>query len=386
MKYDFTQIVERRGGDSLKWNRYSNQNVLPMWVADMDFRIANEIEQALTQRVHHGVLGYAPVDASLVLAAQSWFARRWQWDIPAEWFVAIPAVVPGLNYAVQSLAQDGPLAHPTPIYGPIAQVAKHLGMQALTFEISDSGWDLKQLEQALQQGAKTVMLCCPQNPLGRTFTQTEYRQLADLIMAYDAYVVSDDIHGDLMLNGEPHLPLVKACPELQERVLTLVAAGKTFNIAGLPFAFAITANVQWRQRLQRVLSGFAPSPCVASMTAVKAAWQHGDEWLDQLLPVLIKNRDRLLDVLQALPQLKVYRPEATYLLWIDCSALGWQNPAAHLEQWGLGVSDGRDFGQPQCIRLNFGCPTATLEQGIERLRNAVLDTVNRAETPISLTN
>ncbi|QIZ76374.1 MalY/PatB family protein [Ferrimonas lipolytica] len=371
MQYDFQQHIDRRHGDSIKWNRYGDEDVIPMWVADMDFAIAPAIKQALADRVDHGVFGYAHVDAQLVHAAIAWFAKRWDWHIDPSWLVAIPAVVPGLNYAVQALDNPGKITWPNPVYGPIAKVASHLNLGGGTFGVDADGWDLQQLEQQLQAGARTVMLCCPQNPIGRCFSQDDYQALAELIERFDAYVVSDDIHGDLMLDGQQHLPLIKACPQIAERVLTLVAGGKAFNIAGLPFAFAVVPNRHWRKSLQDKLSGFAPSPCVAAMTALKAAWLHGEAWLDQLLTVLTENRDYLMSTLADLPEIEVIRPEATYLAWIDCRKLNWSKPAQHLRRFGLGVSDGTEFAKPGFVRINFGCPKETLAQGLARFRLAV---------------
>ncbi|WP_298442248.1 PatB family C-S lyase [uncultured Ferrimonas sp.] len=374
MKYDFTAAIDRRNGDSIKWNRYGSEDVIPMWVADMDFAIADPIKQALLDRVEHGVFGYAEVEPSLRQLAVTWLAQRWDWQIDPAWLVPLPAVVPGLNFAVQSQPQLTSLVWPQPVYGPIAQVAEHLGLAGATFGVSSDGWDLQQLEQQLQQGARTVMLCCPQNPIGKTFSLSEYQQLAKLIERYDAYVISDDIHGDLVLDGQRHLPLAKACPQLAERVVTLIAAGKAFNIAGLPFAFAVVPNAQWRNQLQQRLAGFAPAPDVLAMTALTAAWQHGAPWLEQLLPVLTENRDYLIETLADLPELTVHKPEATYLAWIDCRQLGWSHPAQRLRQFGLGVSDGSEFGQAGFIRINFACPKATLVEGLARLRQAVLAT------------
>ncbi|WP_051202047.1 MalY/PatB family protein [Ferrimonas senticii] len=367
----FQTLIDRHHGDSLKWNRF-DAKVLPMWVADMDFAIAPAIQAAIAARTGHPLYGYAEVDQALLDAAVSWLSKRWDWQVNPKHLVALPAVVPGLNFAVRALAEPKRLAWPNPVYGPIAKVAEHLGLEGGTFAVSaEHGWDLAELETQLKLGAKVVLLCCPQNPIGRTFSLDEYQQLAALILRYDAWVVSDDIHGDLIFDGQRHLPLAKAVPQLAERVLTLFAAGKAFNIAGLPFAFAHVSNNDWRRRLQRALAGFAPAPNVLAMTASKAAWQHGESWLEELLETLQHNRELLRQAFADQQQVRLIIPQATYLAWFDCRALGWDSPAKVLREFGLGVSDGSEFGMAGFARLNFACPELTLQEGIARFKRAI---------------
>ncbi|SHG98059.1 MalY/PatB family protein [Ferrimonas marina] len=367
----FDTPPSRQGSDSIKWGRYAGRDVLPFWVADMDFAVAQPIQQALEQRVQHGVFGYAAVPDSLKQACVDWLARRWGWLVPPSHLVAVPAVMPGVNFAVRALESPGALATPAPLYGPLTQVADNLTLPLHRFAVAaEQGWDLDQLERALQQGARTVLLSVPQNPIGQRFTVEQINALGALLERYDARLICDEIHGDLILDGQPHRPLALT-PALAQRTLTLISAGKSFNLAGLPFAFAIVADPKWRQGLKRVLQGHAPASNVLAMAATEAAWREGEPWLEALLTYLRGNRALMSEQLDGIEGVQLHRTDATYLAWLDCRALGFDHPARHFERFGVGLSDGSEFGAPGHVRINFGCARATLAEGLKRLKAGI---------------
>ncbi|GAA4885898.1 PatB family C-S lyase [Ferrimonas pelagia] len=373
MEQWFDTAPDRQGSDSVKWDRYRQRDVIPMWVADMDFAVAPVIDQAIRQRVEHGVYGYAAVPDTLKQACVEWLARRWGWSISPSWLVALPAVVPGINFAVRALAEPGALAVPCPIYPPIAQVAANLQLPMQRFSVQPGqGWDLIELERACQQGAKTLLLSVPHNPIGQRFSHQQRQALAQLCQRYRVQVVSDEIHGDLILDGHGHQPLASLSEDMAQRTLTLISAGKSFNLAGLPFAFAVVANAQWRQRLKRQLLGHAPTHNVLAMVATEAAWRQGEPWLEALLQYLKGNLALIEARLAALDRVVLHRPDATTLAWIDCRQLGLDDVKGHFEQYGVGFSDGAEFGQAGFVRLNFACPRARLTHGLDRFRQAVL--------------
>ncbi|GAA5188475.1 PatB family C-S lyase [Ferrimonas gelatinilytica] len=379
----FDRLPDRQGSDSIKWRRYDGEAVIPMWVADMDFAVAAPIQEALNRRIAHPVYGYASVPSSLKAAAQDWLAERWGWSVPEAHLVALPAVVPGIHFLVRALGRlgcVGGLAYPSPVYPPIRQVAQNLGLNAYPFPFSPTrsvtlaqgnrgGWDLDQLARACEQGADTLLLSHPHNPIGQRVDPQQREALTELVAHYGMRVISDEIHGDLILDGLGHCPLAKD-PRLAERTATLFSAGKSFNLAGLPFAFAVVPDPKWRQALKQSLRGQAPAHNVLAMVATEAAWREGGAWLDGLLDYLAANRERVSSQLAGLAGVRVHQPDATYLAWIDCRGTGSARPAEQLRRAGVGVSDGTEFGAPGFVRLNFGCPRELLDEGLQRFRRA----------------
>ncbi|MBY5991292.1 MalY/PatB family protein [Ferrimonas balearica] len=374
MAWNFDQGVDRTQSDSIKWGRYRGRDVLPLWVADMDFAVAPPIQQAIEARARHGVFGYAAVPPSLLEAASEWLKRRWDWTVPTAHLVPLPAVIPGANLAVRALELAPHLTWPTPVYDPLAQVAENLSLPATPFDITEGGtWDLASLDRAIAAGANTVLLSNPHNPIGSRFDLAQYQGLAKRVQVHGLTVISDDIHGDLLLSpGARHRPLAQQCPEIAERVITLISPGKAFNLAGLPFALAVVPCHRLRRQLKTRLRGQTPAGNVVAMAAAEAAYREGEPWLDSLLGYLHGNAQYLAEGIAAIPGVRMVMPEATYLAWLDCRALGWEKPAQVLEAHGLGLSDGSEFrAEPGFARLNFGCPRATLEAALARLAQAV---------------
>ncbi|MBY5920690.1 MalY/PatB family protein [Ferrimonas balearica] len=376
MEWDFDRVIDRRSSDSIKWGRFRDRDVLPLWVADMDFAVAEPIQEAIEARARHGVFGYAAVPQSLLDAAQEWLARRWDWDVSKSHFVALPAVIPGANFAVRALASRGPvhLTWPQPLYHPLAQVAENQALPATPFPLDSSGqWDLASLDRAIASGANTLLLSNPHNPIGSRFDEAACRALAARIQRHRLWVISDDIHGDILLEkGARHRPLAKLCPEISERVITLISPGKAFNLAGLPFALAVVPCTEMRRQLKSTLRGNVPAGNVVAMAAAEAAYRYGEPWLEAMLDYLRGNLALLEQRIAGMEGITLVRPDATYLAWLDCRGKGWDKPGRVLESFGLGLSDGSEFSAPSGFaRLNFGCPRATLEAALERLDHAV---------------
>ncbi|MBY6185213.1 PatB family C-S lyase [Marinobacter hydrocarbonoclasticus] len=379
MEWDFDRVIDRRDSDSIKWGRYRDRDVLPLWVADMDFAVAAPIQQAIEARARHGVFGYAAVPQSLLDAAIAWLAARWDWQVSRAELVALPAVVPGANIATRVLSTLRPvhLTWPIPLYHPLAQVAENLSLPATPFTLTASGqWDMASLDRAIAAGANTVLLSNPHNPIGSRFDSAACEALAERVKRHDLRVISDDIHGDILLQpGARHRPLSRLCPEIAEQVITLIAPGKAFNLAGLPFALAVVPCAQTRRALKEGLRGQVPAGNVLAMAAAEAAYRHGAPWLDAMLDYLRGNLAMLEARVARMPGVRLIRPEATYLAWLDCREAGWEKPAKVLEAFGLGLSDGSEFSAgPGFARLNFGCPRATLEAALDRLDQALAST------------
>ncbi len=375
----FLNPPQRRGSDSFKWQRYGERDVIPMWVADMDFAAPPAVLAALHERVAHGVFGYALPGAGLVDAVQAHLADCYAWQIEPSWLVWLPGLVSGLNVACRSIgeASDG-LLTATPIYPPFLSAPKLAGRRLVSLPLLDHGeagsgrwqWDWPALA-AVDSGVRGLLLCHPHNPVGRAWQRDELMRLAEFCMARDLVLVSDEIHCDLLLDGRCHLPAAMLSPELARRTITLMAPSKTFNIPGLGCAFAVIPDAGLRQRFRAVMDGIVPHVNALGYVATEAAYRHGGEWRRQLLAVLADNRDRVATAVAALPGLRMATVEATYLAWIDARGLGWAQPQKRFESAGIGLSDGADFGAPGFVRLNFGCAPALLDEALARLQRAV---------------
>ena len=373
--FDFDRLIDRRNGDSLKWNRYADRDILPLWVADMDFSAPPVVLDTLHRRIDHGVLGYAKPWPSLVEATQAHLAAQYGWQIDPAWLIWLPGVVTGLSLACRIV--DGSVLTATPVYPPFLSAPGGAGRTLATVPLSLAdgrwGWDFAAMEAAVTPTTRLLLLCHPHNPVGRVWDAKELDELATFCRRHDLLVCSDEIHCDLVLDAERrHVPFALACPELATRCITLMAPSKTYNIPGLACAFAIIADAGLRQRFTDAMRGIVADVNVLGLVAAEAAFRHGEPWRLALLDVLRTNRDRVERAVSEMPGLTMTHVEATYLAWIDARGLGVADPAAYFEQAGVGLSNGADFGNPGWLRLNFGCPTATLETALRRLHEACL--------------
>ncbi|GLS05546.1 aspartate aminotransferase [Chitiniphilus shinanonensis] len=378
MPYDFTRSASREVADNIKWNRYAGRDVLAMWVADMDFASPPEVTAALAARVASGSFGYSEPTREMVGAVLGAARRDYGWQIAPEWLVPLPGLVTGLNVACRAVGQPGDaVLTATPVYPPFMSAPQYSERTLLKVPLLEPDdalpwrWDLPALDAAAA-GARVLLLCHPHNPVGRAWDRAELEAIADIARRRDLVVVSDEIHCDLLLEpGARHLPFAMLSPDAAQRSITLMAASKTYNVAGLGCAFAVVPDAGLRHAFQRAMRGIVPHPNLLGLTATAAAYGQGAAWRAELLEVLRANRDAIVAALDGVAGVRVLPAQATYLAWIDCRGAGLEHPQAFFEAAGVGLSDGADFGAPGFVRLNFGCPSATLAAALTRMRAAL---------------
>ncbi len=382
MTFDFDTVIDRRGTDSQKWQKYAGKDILPLWVADMDFKSSPAIIAALQERVATGLFGYArPVQAT-VDAFVSALEQRYGWKIDPAWLVWLPGLVVGLNLTAQAFAEPGEeVLTLTPVYPPFmsapknsgrvsVQVPCHLNPAGRRWEID---WDA--LERAVTPRTKLFFLCNPHNPVARVWRRDELGQLGEFCVRHNLVLCSDEIHCDLILDNLPHIPTALLGEEIAKRTITLMAPSKTYNVPGLGTSIAIIPDAQLRARFARAAAGVMAEVTSLGYVACEAAYRDSEPWRQALLQTLRGNRDFIFDyVARELPGVTLEAPiEATYLAWLNVSALKLPDPVAHFEAHGVGLSDGAFFGLPRGshVRLNFGCPRATLAEALARMKRAL---------------
>ena len=371
--FDFDRVLERRGGDSLKWNKYAGRDVLPLWVADMDFAAPPAVLAALESRVAQGCLGYSVPWPGLISSVLDYMRQEYAWEVAPEWLVWLPGLVTGINLAC--CAVPGGVLTATPIYPPFLSAPEFSGRELLRVQLVENdgrwGWDFAALEQAVTAETRLLLLCHPHNPVGRAWTADELAELAEFCQRHDLTVCSDEIHCDLILDaGRRHLPLAALNADMAARCITLMAPSKTYNIPGLGCSLAVIADPALRQRFRVVMRGIVPDVNTLGLVAAQAAYRDSADWRAALLAVLRRNRDRVEAAVAGMRGLRMGHVEATYLAWIDARGLGVDDPAAFFEAAGVGLSRGNEFGLPGWVRLNFGCPLATLDAALARMRQA----------------
>ena len=369
MSFDFDTPIDRAGTWSTRWERHAGRDVIPLWVADTDFRAAPAILQALAARVGHGVFGYSTPPPELRAAIARRMERRYDWRIDPSWIVFIPGVVPGLHLAARKLVPaDGHAIIPRPVYHHFRK-AMELAPRAFTeapLVLENGRWvfDIEVLRKAISPKTKAFFLCNPQNPGGTVFRRAELERLAEV--SRDLVIVSDEIHCDLVLDqGLRHIPIASLSPEISRRTVTLMSANKTFNIPASGCGWAIIEDSELRKEFSSDVSAHVVgSPSVFGLAATLAALEHGDDWLAAQLDYLRGNRD-LVEKQIGFPMAHV---EATYLAWVDCSRL--ENAAELFLKNGVSVYGGAQFGDARFIRLNFGTQRSRLQEALNRIKSA----------------
>jgi len=380
MIYDFDILPNRRATESVKWREYP-EDVLPLWVADMDYLSPEPVIRALRERVEHGVFGYPkePPEMRAMLVAR--MAERYGWTIQPDEIIFLPGVVSGFNLACHAVAQPGGgVLVQTPVYSPILSAAKITGMARQEMELTclpDGSYeiDFDAFEAAIIPETRLFILCNPHNPVGRVFRRDELAHLAEICLRHGVTICSDEIHCDLVYSGHSHFPIAALDPAVARQTITLMAPSKTFNIAGLECSFAIVRDAELRRRYQHAHHGLLSGVNVLGWAAALAAYRDGQEWLDQVLRYLEANRDFLCDfVHKEIPALKLAKPEGTYLAWLDCREAGIGRPYEFfLEQARVALNNGMTFGRggEGFVRLNFGCPRSVLSEALERIKMAI---------------
>ena len=378
---DFDQSINRRDTDSIKWNLYA-KDVLPLWIADMDFLTAPAVRDALRERVEHGIFGYVnePVELRDILVER--LQRLYAWNVDPDAFLFLPSVVCGFNLVHQSVTKrgDGVLLQP-PVYFPIRIAPRNSRATAQPVPLSRTAdgryeIDFDALEAAVTKKTRMFMLCNPHNPVGRNYSEQELVELGDLCVRHRLTICADEIHGDFVYDGAHHVPIASLSPEIEAQAVTLIAPSKSYNIAGLHSAVAIIPNKELREKVVQAKRGLVPSVSIFGYVGMLAAYRDGEDWFAELFSYVEKNRNFLRDyIANEMPELSVGPMEATYLAWIDCS--GAQLPGDpyefFLREARVATNPGPIFG-PQgdgFIRLNFACPRATLAEGLTRMRDAI---------------
>jgi len=387
MQNDFDQLIERHGTASLKLDArhevFGREDVIPLWVADMDFAVPDAVQRALTQRAAHPVFGYTLFLASLRDALIDWFAVRHSWKITSDSILFCPGVVPSLHACILALSRtgDGVIVQP-PVYSPFLSAPEACGrkllLNPLKLEAGRYTFDLNDLERCVEKGGRILLLCSPHNPVGRVWQSEELQALLAVCEKYDITVVSDEIHADLIYLGFKHVPLASLNDKV--KIVTAVAPSKTFNIPGLGLSALIVPETWDRKAITQAFDTLhvsASNPF--SVVAFEAAYREGASWLDDLMVYLAGTRDMVRNYLQQhLPQIKMIEPEGTYLLWLDCRELGLNDKQLKdffVQKAGIGLSPGAMFGNGGSgyMRMNIGAPRSVIKRALENISTAMCE-------------
>jgi len=378
MSFDFESVIPRRGSGCIKFDRRPDLD--PFWVADMDFTSAPAIIEALHARVDHGVFGYAHPHPGLIEAVLEYLLRTHGVAAQEEHIVHLGGLVPALSLAARAFCQPGEALMTTvPIYPPFLSVHRDARAELITVDHAFTGvhwtFDWEKLDSAVTPQTRLFILSNPQNPLGRAFSAAEITQLAEFCERHDLILISDEIHCDLILNpaSTPHFSAARLPATLQKRIITLLSPSKTYNIAGLGYAYAVISDDSLRRRFSAARGHTLPEINALAYFAAEAAYRHGEPWRQELLACLRSNRHTLASALATqLPGVTLPNIEATYLAWLDCRALELPNPADFFEKnAGLFLSDGAQFNGPGHVRFNFGCPNRRVIEGIAKMAAAL---------------
>lgn len=374
---DFDSVINRGDTYSLKWQKYEGKDILPMWVADTEFKCAQPILEAVKARTDHGLLGYhhpsqySPANE----AVYHWLKKQHQWQIASEWLVWTPGVVPAFNAACKAYCQAGDkVIVQTPNYPPLLAAPALNGLERVDIAtvVDNDRWtiDLDGLEAAAKDPAcKMFILCNPGNPAGTVLTAHELTEIARICEQNQILLVSDEIHCDLVLDESAKHISAGSLEALKDNSVTLMAASKTFNVAGLGTSFAIIPNPKLRATFNQAMMGIVPWVTILGLVATETAFTQCDQWYDTLLTYLRQNRQYLYEEINKIDGFNMLLPQATFLAWIDGSELNVPLPQKYAEDKGVGPSPGADFGDKRYIRINFGCPRTYLEQTIARLKS-----------------
>ncbi|MEJ2109158.1 MAG: PatB family C-S lyase [Acidobacteriota bacterium] len=379
MKYDFDAVVERRETDSIKWSLYQD-DVIPLWVADMDFVSAEPIVEALKSRTEHAVFGYSRPSSLLTGLIVDRLNRLYAWEIQPPDVVYLPGIVTGLNIAYQAFAAEGEgiLVQPPVYFHFLKDPVFHgrtlqdppLVRKGNTYEI-----DFERFEDVIDDRTKVFVLCNPHNPVGRVFTKAELEKIADICLRHKLIICSDEIHCDLIYPPHRHIPIASLDPEVEASTVTLMSPSKTYNMAGLGCGYAVIRNPRIRKYWNKISYGITPLVNIMGHTAAVAALERGWDWLGQVLEYLEQNRDYVVDFIKdKLPGVRMAPVEATYLAWLDCTETDFPgNPHEFfLKEAGVALNDGSEFGKDyeDFVRLNFACPQKLLKKALFRMAEA----------------
>ena len=375
--FDFSIPVDRRDTASMKWDKYKGKDIIPLWVADMDFCSPPAVIEALHQRIAHGVFGYTIPPEGLNAIVVEMLQADYGWAIEPQWLVWLPGLVTGLNVACRAVGQDNDrVMTAVPVYPPFltapANSRRHLVKVPLQEKENHWTFDFDRFENAITADTRLFLLCNPHNPVGRIFTREELTELAMICETHDIVICSDEIHCGLLLDEDKtHLPTATLGQEVAQRTITLMSPSKTFNLPGLGCAFAVISNEKLRRQFIRAASGIVPLVNALGFAAAEAAYRDCTRWHTELLQYLRGNRDTVSRAVAKMPLLSLTPPEATYLAWIDLRSADLPDPVRFFEDAGVGLQDGVEFDGPGFVRLNFGCQRPLLEAALDRMKSAM---------------
>ena len=378
MEYNFDEIINRAHTSSMKWEKYRDRDIIPMWVADMDFKVPQPVLDTLQQSIEHGIFGYTLIPDGLNEIIIENLYTLYNWKIEKEWLIWTPGVVSALNVACAVCGTSfDKIVTTTPAYPPFLTAPSNHGKLLATvpmIEINQRATlDYHALEKEFKSNSTSLfMFCSPYNPCGSVFTKDEINQLVELCAKYDVIICSDEIHSDFVLDQDKyHIPTASISETAANQTITLMAPSKTYNIPGLGCSFAIIQNENLRKKFKSRSKDLIPEVNLLGLFAAKTAYKSCHEWLAQLIIYLRKNRDIVQEHINKMPGFRLNPIESTYLAWIDVRDTNIDDPVAFFEKAGVGLSDGKFFGQKGFIRLNFGCPRSVLEKGLKRMENAL---------------
>jgi len=376
--FDFKTVIDRSGTGSWKYEAFG-PDVLPVWVADMDFRSPPCVLDALHGAIEHGVFGYSTPRRELIELVLDRLATRHHLRVEAEMLTFLPGMVVALNLATRMLQEGAEVLVPTPAYPPFLSCAPNQRKTTVRVPMvrDKSKWifDIDALQAAVTPRTKMLILCNPHNPTGRSFTREELAGIAGFVLRHDLILVSDEIHCDIILNpSAQHLSIAAEFRDIADRTITLLSASKTFNLAGIGCALAVIENPELRKRFAPSDDDLVPHVNQLGYVATDAAYRDGEPWREALIAQLRENSRLVEETVSRVPGISMLAPDATYLAWIECDAAGINDPSALLLKHRLAVGSGRYFGADSFIRINFACPPATLKEALKRLSSAFCTT------------
>ena len=387
MTYNFDEQINREGTNSvkhgLKEKLFGRNDIIPMWVADMDFKAPDCVSEAIQERAKHQIYGYSFRPDTFYQSAVDWMARRHQWNIQPSWICFLSGIVTGVNLSILVFTQPGDkvMIQP-PVYFPFFEGIKKnnrtLVENRLVLENGRYQIDFNDFEKQLQSGVKLFILSNPHNPGGNVWTREELRKMGELCIKYDTLIISDEIHGDIVFPPNKYQPMASVSEEIANHTITFIAPSKTFNIAGLASSVSVISNKKLQDKFAHMLDSLhIANGNIFGAVAFEAAYRYGGEWLDQLISYLKQNLTFLSDYIhQRIDGIQVIQPEGTYLTWMDCRGLPVENDKIHqfmVNEARIGMNEGASFGQNGIgfERLNFGCPRSVLEKALGQLESTV---------------
>ena len=387
MRYNFDEVIDRSNNFSAKWSemdkKYGSNDLLPMWVADMDFKTAPSVIDAIRERLEQGIYGYTTRPSSYNESIVNWASRRYGWNIKSDWIIFSPGVIPSISLIIKEMTNiNDKIMIQEPVYSPFNSVVKDNDRELVIsplIKLEDGNYvmDFEDIESKIKD-VKMFILCNPHNPVGRVWTKEELKRLGDICIKNNVKVISDEIHGDIIFKGNKHIPFASISEEFAQNSITCTAPTKTFNLAGLQMSQIILPNKEDYKKLD---SAFARLDIrrnnAFSLIATEAAYNHGENWLDKLLEYIEGNVDFAIKYIKEnMPVLKVKKPEGTYLLWVDFSETGLSDEEvtkALVEKGKVALNNGISFGVggKGYQRINLACPRSMVEEGLNRIKMAI---------------